>query len=283
MFSPENYFWPKLFSEGVQDWSLPLNYSIPESPIAFRNNDSSTYNPLQPSFVEKLLLGCLARCFASWKVSWKTKKCQVQTSARIKAPWPTRPPPRLRSFKKPRKTNRPVGRSLWGLFTSSLFRGVQISTRPKTLIFAHSFQSLKYPGLPARDDGSMWHLWCDVRPSFKAGWVGRLRLTIVSIWVVLHVLLWRHWAVTLLHIKKKTFLILHLRVNALFWCMGFQLTQCPAMFQNTKSGPLRDAIVEKAQNNCWEGPVKKKNQIKFLVSCVIFMLPHHAKHHEKQL
>lgn len=195
----------------------------------------------------------------------------------------TPPPPRLRRFKKPRKTNVQLD-GHFGDCSPLFFRGVHISTRPKTLIFAYSFQSLKYPGLPARDDGSMWHLWCDVRPSFKAGWVGRLRLPCIYM-IGVHVLLWRHWAVTLLHIKK-TFLILHLRVNALFWCMGFQLTQCPAMFQNTKSGPLRDAIVEKAQNNCWEGPVKKRIRSNFwyhVSSSCCHIMQNIMKNNSKQL
>lgn len=240
-------FLRKLFLTKAFQWRsprlvLPLNYSIPESPIAFRNNDSSTYNPLQPSFVN-IAAWLLSEVFCILEGLLKN---QEVSGANI--------------CDRDRQWNQ----------STVTYTFVPHRRRPACVV-------LRNLGKPT----SSWTVTLGiVHPSFFGG----LRLPCIYM-IGVHVLLWRHWAVTLLHIKK-TFLILHLRVNALFWCMGFQLTQCPAMFQNTKSGPLRDAIVEKAQNNCWEGPVKKRIRSNFwyhVSSSCCHIMQNIMKNNSKQL
>ena len=190
----------------------------------------------------------------------------------------TPPPPRLRRFKKPRKTNVQLD-GHFGDCSPLFFRGVHISTRPKTLIFAYSFQSLKYPGLPARDDGR-WHMvWCQTK---LQGWMGWPAPTAMYLY---------DWCACLAMKTLGSNIVAHQK-NVPYTAFA---CECPILMHGISIGSMPCNVSEHkirtiAGCNCWEGPEQplrrpsqKKNQIKFLVSCVIFMLPHHAKHHEKQL
>ncbi len=256
------------------NWSCPSTTISQKVQIATRNNDSSTYNPTSPTIIG-------APKIAAWLLS--NVSCisegllQVQTSAPVdRHPPSARSPagPRLRRFKEPRwKQRLEIFGVRWDPLEAPgpppLFIGDQIQLAQKSDLCTWTVSHWSTQGyLQAADNGSMWHLVCDFRPSwtsfykrrrcpksFKVGWAGLLTAIYdclcASLAISCYENIWKHWAVTFLHIKK-TFLILHLLVNALFWWAGFQLTQCRAMLQNTKSGPLRGC-------KYWEGPVKKKS------------------------